>query len=61
MLLSSHLCDVSADPKIDVLWSTGFVHDLCRIRSMLDFKTASTVAILHFKLAYCNSPFLNLE
>jgi hypothetical protein len=39
------------------------IRDLRRIRPMLDFKTASTIAtsIVHSKLDYCNSLFLNLE
>ena len=43
------------------------IRDLRRIRSMLDFKTASTIAtsIVHSKLDYCNycpyTLFLNLE
>ena len=37
---------------------------LCRIRLMLDLKTASTSAtsiIVHAKLDYCNSLFLNID
>ena len=39
------------------------VRDLRRIRPMLDFKTASTIAtsIVHAKLDYCNSLFLNID
>jgi len=39
------------------------IRDLRRIRPMLDFKTASAIAtsIVHSKLDYCNSLFLNLE
>src|SRR6218665_872889 len=39
------------------------IRDLRRIRPMLDFKTASTIAtsIVHSKLDYCNSRFLNLD
>src|SRR5678815_4080884 len=39
------------------------IRDLRRIRPTLDFKTASTIAtsIVHSKLDYCNSLFLNLE
>jgi uncharacterized protein involved in tolerance to divalent cations len=39
------------------------IRELPRIRPMLDFKTASTIAtsIVHSKLDYCNSLFLNLE
>src|SRR6218665_1250833 len=38
-------------------------HDLRRIRPMLDLKTASTIAtsIVHAKLDYCNSLFLNID
>jgi len=42
-----------------------FIHilDLKRIRPMLDLKTASTIAtfIVHAKLDYCNSLFLNID
>ena len=39
------------------------IRDLRRIRFMLDFKIVSTIAssIVHSKLDYCNSLFLNLE
>src|SRR6218665_2530866 len=39
------------------------IRDLRRIRPMLDFKTASTIAtsIVHSKVDYCNSLFLNLD
>src|SRR6218665_3269214 len=39
------------------------IRDLRRIRPMLDFKTASTIAtsIIHSNLDYCNSLFLNLD
>src|SRR6218665_37259 len=39
------------------------MRDLRRIRPMLDFKTASNIAtsIVHSKLDYCNSLFLNLD
>src|SRR6218665_1752906 len=39
------------------------IRDLRRIRPMLDFKTASTIAtsIVHSKLDYCNSLFLSLD
>src|SRR6218665_2755758 len=39
------------------------IRDLRRIRPMLDSKTASTIAtsIVHSKLDYCNSLFLNLD
>src|SRR6218665_3866777 len=39
------------------------IRDLRRIRPMLDFKTASTIdtSIVHSKLDYCNSLFLNLD
>src|SRR6218665_2494098 len=46
-------------------WNQTFMHirDLRRIRPMLDFKTASTIAtsIVHSKLDYCNSLFLSLD
>jgi len=40
-----------------------YIRDLRRIRPMLDFKTASNIAtsIVHSKLDYCNSLFLNLD
>src|SRR6218665_1606126 len=39
------------------------IHDLRRIRPMLDLKTASTIAksIVRAKLDYCNSLFLNID
>src|SRR6218665_2583072 len=39
------------------------IRDLRRIRPMLNLKTASTIAtsIVHAKLDYCNSLFLNLD
>src|SRR6218665_3748170 len=39
------------------------IRDLCRIRPMFDSKTASTIAtsIVHSKLDYYNSLFLNLD
>src|SRR6218665_2898320 len=39
------------------------IHDLRRIRPMLDLKTASTIAksIVRAKLDYCNSLFLNIN
>src|SRR6218665_2004146 len=40
-----------------------YIRDLPRIRLMLDLKTASTIAasIVHAKLGYCNSLFLNID
>ena len=56
---------LSFSNHISNLSRSCFMHirDLRRIRSMLDFKTASTIAtsIVHSKLDYCNSLFLNLE
>ena len=53
---SNHIANISR---------SCFMHirDLRRIRHMLDFKTASTIAtsIVHSKLDYCNSLFLNLD
>jgi hypothetical protein len=39
------------------------IRDLRRIRPMLDFKTTSTIAtsIVHAKLDYCNSLFINID
>ena len=39
------------------------IPDLRRMRPMLDLKTASTIAtsIVHAKLNYCNSLFLNID
>src|SRR6218665_905541 len=39
------------------------IRDLRRIRPKLDLKTASTIAtsIVHAKLDYCNSLFLNID
>src|SRR6218665_585501 len=60
---------VTSDPHLSFsnhisnLSRSCFMHirDLRRIRPMLDFKTASTIAtsIVHSKLDYCNSLFLN--
>jgi Reverse transcriptase (RNA-dependent DNA polymerase) len=56
---------LSFSNHISSLSRSCFMHirDLRRIRPMLDFKTASTIAtsIVHSKLDYCNSLFLNLE
>ena len=56
---------LSFSNHISNLSRSCFMHirDLRRIRPMLDFKTASTIAtsIVHSKLDYCNSLFLNLE
>ena len=50
--------------QISSLTSTCYYHirDLRRIRHCLDFKTASTIAtsLVHSKLDYCNSLYLNL-
>ena len=57
--------NIVASNHISNLSRSCFMHirDLRRIRPMLDFKTASTIAtsIVHSKLDYCNSLFLNLE
>src|SRR6218665_1752023 len=65
-----YLC-VTFDPQLSFsnhisnLSRSCFMHirDIRRIRPMLDFKTASTIAtsIVHSKLDYCNSLFLNLD
>src|SRR6218665_3431986 len=58
---------VTFDPHLSFsnLSRSCFMHirDLRRIRPMFDFKTASTIAssIVHSKLDYCNSLFLNLD
>src|SRR6218665_2581032 len=56
---------LSFSNHISNLSRSCFMHicDLLRIRPMLDFKTASTIAtsIVHSKLDYCNSLFLNLD
>src|SRR5688572_18612501 len=57
---------LSFSNHISNLSRSCFMHirDLHRIRPMLDFKSsASTIAtsIVHSKLDYCNSLFLNLE
>jgi len=61
-MFDSHL---SFSNHISNLSRSCFMHirDLRRIRPMLDFKTASTIAtsIVHSKLDYCNSLFLNLD
>src|SRR6218665_3503662 len=56
---------LSFSNHISNLSHSCFMHirDRRRIRPMLDFKTASTIAtsIVHSKLDYCNSLFLNLD
>src|SRR6218665_1259490 len=56
---------LSFSNHISNLSRSCFIHirDLRRIRPMLDFKTASTIAtsIVHSKLDYCNSLFLSLD
>ena len=62
-----HLNDthLSFSDHITQLSRSCFMHirDLHRIRPMLDLKTASTIAtsIVHAKLNYCNSLFLNID
>src|SRR6218665_3611220 len=60
--LTDHL---SSSNRMSNLSRSCFMHirDLRRFRPMLDFKTASTIAtsIVHSKLDYCNSLFLNLD
>src|SRR6218665_4019908 len=57
--------NLSFSDHITQLSRSCFVHirDLRRIRPMLDLKTASTIAtsIVHAKLDYCNSLFLNID
>ena len=57
--------NLSFSDHITHLSRSCFMHirDLRRIRPMLDFKTASTIAtsIVHAKLDYCNSLFLNID
>ena len=56
---------LSFSNHISNLSRSCFMHirDLRRIQPMRDFKTASTIAtsIVHSKLDYCNSLFLNLD
>src|SRR6218665_273950 len=56
---------LSFSDHISNLSRSCFMHirELRRIRPMLDFKTAPTIAtsIVHSKLDYCNSFFLNLD
>lgn len=56
--------NLNFDNQITALSQSCFYHirDLRRIRNTLDFKTASTVAtaLVHSKLDYCNSLYLNL-
>src|SRR6218665_2204051 len=56
---------LSFSNHISNLSRSCFMHirDLRRIRPVLDFKTASTIAtsIVHSKLDYCNSLFLSLD
>src|SRR6218665_3655649 len=57
--------NLSISDHITHLSRSCFMHilDLRRIRPMLDLKTASTIAtsIVHAKLDYCNSLFLNID
>src|SRR6218665_3284327 len=57
--------NLSFSDHITQLSRSCFMHirDLRRIRPMLDLKTASTIAtsIVHAKLDYCNSLFLNID
>src|SRR6218665_157889 len=63
--------DITFDPHLSFsnhitnLSRSCFMHirDLRRIRPMLDFKTASSIvtSIVHSKLDYCKSLFLNLD
>ena len=50
---------------ITQLSRTCYMHirDLCRLRPILDYKTACTIAtsIVHSKLDYCNSLFYNID
>jgi len=56
--------NLNFDNQITALSQSCFYHirDLRRIRNTLDFKTASAVAtaLVHSKLDYCNSLYLNL-
>src|SRR6218665_1671411 len=56
---------LSFSNHISNLSRSCFMHirDLRRIRPVLDFKTASTIAtsIVHTKLDYCNSLFINID
>ena len=56
--------NLTLDQQISALSRTCSYHlrDLRRIRTTLDFKTASTIAtsLVHSKLDYCNSLYLNL-
>jgi len=53
--MSDHISPVSKSCFLSM-------RDLRRIRNTLDFSTARTIAtsLIHSKLHYCNSPFLNL-
>src|SRR6218665_636446 len=57
--------NLSFSDHITELSRSCFMHirDLRRIRPMLDLKTASTIptSIVHAKLDYCNSLFLNID
>jgi len=57
--------NLSFSDYITHLFRSCFMHirDLRRIRSMLDLRSASTIAtpIVHAKLDYCNSFFLNID
>jgi Reverse transcriptase (RNA-dependent DNA polymerase) len=57
-------CNLNLSNQITALTKSSFYHirDLRRIRKSLDLKTAKTIAtsIIHSKLDYCNSLYLNL-
>jgi len=52
-LLSDHIFSVSKSCFLSI-------PDLRRIRNTLDFSTARTISLIHSKLDYCSSLFLNL-
>src|SRR6218665_58621 len=62
VIFDQNLCFSDHITQLSRSW---FMHirDLRRIRPMLDLKTASTIAtsIVHAKLDYCNSLFLNID
>src|SRR6218665_1005720 len=60
LTFSNHISNLSRSCFMHMM---QHIRDFRRIRPMLDSKTASTVAtsIVHSKLDYCNSLFLNLD
>src|SRR6218665_2223464 len=62
---SSLIKNLTFADHITKLSQTCYMHirDLCRLRPILDYKTACTIAtsIVHSKLDYCNSLFYSIN